>query len=332
MRRAVRFAPAVWAVALAALMLGPALGVGYVLTFDMVWVPDLALRSDFLGVGTALPRAVPSDAVVAVLDQVVPGMLLQKVVLVGALVGGGIGAARLAGRSVVVRMVAVSVYVWSPFVIERLWIGQWPVLLCWAVLPWLVQAAVRFRVDGRLGTAIPLLLLVGSLSVNAGVMSGLVVLAVGLVRRRGPALRLVLAVVAANAPWVVAGLLHAGTATTIATSGLLTPRGGVAPGAADRPRPGRDLERVGGPEQPGQRGRLGRAGPLRRGRRRRRTHRCGVDSDAAPPERWSRSGWSASRSRCGPGRLPVRSRGGPSTSLAAGSCVTAPERWRSALR
>ena len=35
----------------------------------MVFVPDLALRSDFLGLGSGLPRAVPSDAVVAVLDE-----------------------------------------------------------------------------------------------------------------------------------------------------------------------------------------------------------------------------------------------------------------------
>ena len=41
-----------------------------------------------LGLGSGLPRAVPSDAVVAVLDQVVPGVLLQKVVLLGGLVGG----------------------------------------------------------------------------------------------------------------------------------------------------------------------------------------------------------------------------------------------------
>ena len=84
-------------VVLAVLVLGPALGRGYVLTYDMVWVPDLALRSDFLGLGTALPRAVPSDAVVAVLDAVVPGMLLQKLVLLGALVLGGLGH-RPAGR------------------------------------------------------------------------------------------------------------------------------------------------------------------------------------------------------------------------------------------
>ena len=49
---------------------------------------------DLLGLGSALPRAVPSDAVVAVLDQVVPGMLLQKLVLVGSLVAAGSGAPR----------------------------------------------------------------------------------------------------------------------------------------------------------------------------------------------------------------------------------------------
>ena len=68
--------PLVWSTALGLLLLGPALGVGYVLSYDMVWVPDLALRQDFLGVGTALPRAVPSDAVVSLLDVLVPGLLL----------------------------------------------------------------------------------------------------------------------------------------------------------------------------------------------------------------------------------------------------------------
>ena len=156
-----RYAPAVWALVLALVMLGPALAPGYLLTYDMVWVPDLALRGDFLGLGTALPRAVPSDAVVAVLDELVPGMALQKLVLVGALLLGGLGAARLAGPSTLVRLVAVSVSMWSPFVVERLWIGHWPVLLCWAVLPWLVVEGVRFRHEGRLGARLPLLLLLG---------------------------------------------------------------------------------------------------------------------------------------------------------------------------
>jgi hypothetical protein len=218
MRVVARYAPAAWAVALGLLMLGPALGPGYVLTYDMVWVPDLALRNDFWGLGTALPRAVPSDSVVAVLDTVVPGMLLQKIVLLGGLVLGGLGALRLAGRSTVARLVAVSAYVWTPFVVERLWIGHWPLLLCWAVLPWLVVEGTRFRGDGRLGAALPFLLVVGSLSANAGLMSALVLLGVGLTRRG--AVRMVLAVVAANAPWVMAGLLHLDSATSSAAGAV----------------------------------------------------------------------------------------------------------------
>ncbi len=90
-RTALRALPAVWSLALALVLLGPALAPGYVLSYDMVWVPDLALRPDFLGLGSGLPRAVPSDAVVAVLDEVLPGMLLQKLVLVGMLTAGGSG-------------------------------------------------------------------------------------------------------------------------------------------------------------------------------------------------------------------------------------------------
>ncbi|TIC88582.1 hypothetical protein E8D34_02535 [Nocardioides sp. GY 10113] len=213
-----RWAPAAWAWLLAALLLGPALGWGYVLTFDMVWVPDLAVRGDFFGAGTALPRAVPSDLVVAVLDEVVPGMLLQKVVLLGALGAGGLGAARLAGPSAVARVAGTTFYVWTPFVVERLWLGHWPILLCWAALPWLVLAAARYRADGRLGAALPLLLLVASLSANAGAMAALVVCAVGVTRRVGPALRLLAAVAAANAPWLVSGALHAGAATGTETA------------------------------------------------------------------------------------------------------------------
>lgn len=224
-----RLLPDLWAVALAVLLLGPALGVGYLLTYDMVWVPDLAVRGDFLGLGPALPRAVPSDLVVALADEVVPGMLLQKAVLLGCLAAGGIGAARLAGPGLVARSVAVSVAVWSPFVVERLWIGHWPVVLCWAALPWLVLAGARFRDESRVGAALPLLLLVGSLSANAGVMSAAVLLAVAATRRRRPLATLLVLVGAANAPWVVAGLLHASSATSDSTGSVFALNGDGLP-------------------------------------------------------------------------------------------------------
>ena len=124
-----------WSVGLAVLLLGPALAPGFVLSYDMVWVPHLAMRTQLLGAGSGYPRAVPSDAVVSVLDHVVPGMVLQKLVLLGALLLVGQGVLRLVGPSLTARLVAVSVAVWNPFVAERLWIGHWPILLCWAVLP-----------------------------------------------------------------------------------------------------------------------------------------------------------------------------------------------------
>jgi hypothetical protein len=208
-----RWLPWAWAVTLSLLLLGPALAPGYVLSYDMVFVPDLALRSDLLGLGTALPRAVPSDAVVALLDQVVPGMALQKVVLLGALVLAGLGSMRLVAESLVARLVAVSVTIWSPFVVERLWIGHWPVLLGYAVAPWLVVAGRRCRLERRIPASVFFLLPLGSLSANAGLVSATILLATGVGRDASQRLRtvgwLLLTCLASNAPWLIAGLLHA---------------------------------------------------------------------------------------------------------------------------
>ena len=52
---------------------------------------------------------------------------------------------RLVGTSVTARLAAVSLAVWNPFVVERLWIGHWPVLLGCAVLPWLIRLAADPR-------------------------------------------------------------------------------------------------------------------------------------------------------------------------------------------
>jgi len=199
-----------WSVLLAVLLLGPALGPGFVLTYDMVWVPDLAVRPEVWGLGSALPRAVPSDAAVALLDEVVPGAWLQDLVLLGALVGGGFGAARLVPDRTSVRTAVVALWQWNPFVVERLVIGHWPVLVGYAVLPWLVVLGARWRREGRVPPVLLLLVPVGSLSPGAALATAVVLLlAAG---GRGRWLRLGLLVTAANAPWVVAGLLHAADA------------------------------------------------------------------------------------------------------------------------
>ncbi len=218
-------------------MLGPVLGPGYLLTYDMVWVPDLALRADVVGLGSGLPRAVPSDAVVAVVDEVVPGMLLQKLVLLGCLVAAGAGAAALAralaGAGTAAQCVVASLAVWNPFVVERLGLGHWPVLAGYAALPWLVLAARRRRLAGRTPLALWWLLPVGALSASAGLASAVVVLAVGLRGRWRPDVALAGMVVLANLPWLAAGVLRAGAATSDADGG--TAFATRAEGALDGP-------------------------------------------------------------------------------------------------
>lgn len=207
--RAARVLPVAWSALLPLLLLGPALLPGYVLSYDMVWVPHLALRSDFLGLGPGVPRAVPSDAVVAVLDNLVPAQVLQKLVLYGALLLVGLGANRLVNGSLVARCVAISVAVWNPFVVERLRMGHWPVLLGYAVLPWLVVLVRRARTDGRVPLPLFALIPLGSLSASAGLVTTLAVGILGL--GKGPDRlwgRLLALAAAVNAPWVVAGLLH----------------------------------------------------------------------------------------------------------------------------
>ena len=211
-----RFLPLVWAVVLSALLLGPALGPGYVLSYDLVWVPHLDLRGDFLGFATALPRAVPSDAVVAVLDNVVPAQLLEKAALLVPLVLAGVGAARLVGGSAAARLAAVTLAVWNPFTAERLAIGHWTVLVGYGVVPWLVLAGRTTRRTGRVPALAWALVAIGSLSASAGLVSAVTLLVTGWTPTRNRLrtnLTLVACAVAGNAPWLVAGLLHAGSAT-----------------------------------------------------------------------------------------------------------------------
>ncbi|MFD4326340.1 hypothetical protein ACFWQC_17000 [Nocardioides sp. NPDC058538] len=229
-----RAAPTLWAGVLAVLMLGPALGAGFVLSYDMVWVPDLVLTRDVLGLGSGLPRAVPSDAVIAVLDEVVPGLALQKLVLVGALVLAGAGAAELVReRSLAAGLAVVSLTVWSAYVAERLWMGHWPMLLAYAAVPWLVLAGRRWAaadpgpVERSPVWLLPVLL-VGSLSASAGIVSAAVLLATGLRRGRRPVMLFAM-VAAVNAPWVVAGLTHAGEAASATGFEVFALRGDALP-------------------------------------------------------------------------------------------------------
>lgn len=206
--RAVRLVLFLWIVVLSALVLGPTLAPGYVLSYDMVWVPDLAVtRPDVWGLGSGLPRAVPSDAVVALLGVIVPQQLLQKAILLGSLVAAGAGGARLArGLGVPAQWAAATMLVWNPFVAERLGIGHWPLLVAYAAVPWLV-VAVRER---RFARGV-LLLALTALTPASGVMGLVIALVMG---HRLDVWRWVGLAALVNAPWIVASLVSPASLTS----------------------------------------------------------------------------------------------------------------------
>jgi hypothetical protein len=205
-----RFVPHAVAAVVTAVVLAPLALPGYALRYDMVFVPRQPLSWEMIAPATALPRAVPLDALVSLANLAVPGWLLQRIALVAVVYLAALGAARLVptGRTGT-RVVAALAYAWTPFLAERLLLGQWALLLAYAALPWLVAAARDLRA-GRPG-ALPRLAIaaVPTVVTPTGGLIALVTVAV-LLPLRSRATAVALAVVAGlNAPWLVAALTSA---------------------------------------------------------------------------------------------------------------------------
>jgi hypothetical protein len=134
------------------LALGPGLRRGFVLSYDMVFVPREPFTPAMFGLAGGAPRAVPSDFVVALASRLLPADIVQKLVLLLIFVLACSGAAALLDREpVLARLAATVFYGWNPYVAERLIIGQWALLLGYAGLPWVLRAVLRLDagVDAR---------------------------------------------------------------------------------------------------------------------------------------------------------------------------------------
>ncbi|MBB2941182.1 hypothetical protein FB565_000886 [Actinoplanes lutulentus] len=189
-------------------MLAPLAAPGYLLAYDMVFVPKQPLRWDLVVPSATLPRAVPLDALVSLATQVVPGWLLQRIVLAAVLLLAAIGAGRLvpAQRSGT-RLVAAVAYAWTPYLAERLLLGQWGLLLAYASLPWIAGSATRVREGDRRA----LLALLGfgalaSVTPTGGVLA-LLTTVVMAARRSVLSAVAIAGVALLNTPWLLATAL-----------------------------------------------------------------------------------------------------------------------------
>jgi hypothetical protein len=202
--------------------MAPLLARGYVLTYDMVFVPRLELTRNLLGLDTTVARAVPADLLVALTSRLVPADLVQKLILLGIMVAAGTGAARLTPTPrPAAKAAAAALYAWNPFVYERLIMGHWGLLAAYATLPFAARAAIGFRVGAR--GSVRRLILTLAIAAAASPPGGLIAAAVALcvVALRGPAqpavgsraarVGVVLgAALVVNAPWLVPSVLRPG--------------------------------------------------------------------------------------------------------------------------
>jgi hypothetical protein len=186
----------------------------------MVFVPRLDLTRETLGLGSALPRAVPVDALTAILSSVVRGDILQKLVLTATLALAGYGASRLLeGQPGAVRWVAATAYVWNPYIAERLVLGHWALLVAYAALPWLALAAGDLRSGERPALArLVVLLAVSAITPTGGLLAVLLAIPIvvwpGIPGRWRAVAPVVAAAVVVNAPWWLPALLRPGVGTT----------------------------------------------------------------------------------------------------------------------
>jgi len=130
--------------------IAPLLTPGYVLSYDMVFVPRYRLGADLLGLSGQVPRSVPTEVLVATISRVVPADVLEKALLMAIFVLAAIGAgllleALLPDARTAARVGAGVLYAWNPFVYERLLIGHWSLLVAYAVLPFVARAVLDLR-------------------------------------------------------------------------------------------------------------------------------------------------------------------------------------------
>jgi hypothetical protein len=208
--------------ALGLLALGPGLAPGFLLSYDMVFVPSPSFSAALLGISGGPARAVPSDAVVTVAARLIPSDVLQKLILLLIFMLACAGTAallrdgwrQLAGKPApaLACLVSAVFYGWNPYLAERLLIGQWALLLGYAALPWVLREICTGPVRPRPGRLLAALLpaAVGGFAAMtvAGLAAVPAALARGTGRQRSRRLLTVLfSLVLLSLPWLIPSLI-----------------------------------------------------------------------------------------------------------------------------
>ncbi|MDO5029904.1 MAG: hypothetical protein Q4E11_04895 [Corynebacterium sp.] len=190
---------------------------------DMVIPNHPPLTDAALGLGPAAARAVPQDTALWALGYFVDASHWVRFAMVGACIVGGLAAAELARRlthssvarpgngivrmtpSLASQLIAPTMLLWNPFVVERLLQGQWSLVIAALLLPAVVLAVRMGSVCWRTSA-----IAAAGLTPTGALLAGIT----GVVAARNNRDRgwIVATTAVVSSPWLVASLLNPGAA------------------------------------------------------------------------------------------------------------------------
>jgi hypothetical protein len=202
-----------WAILLAGLIAGPWLLPGYLFGTDWPGPRHFSVPKDFSSLTVF-------DVLLVAVSAVVSAEITTRLVILGALFAAGLGAFRaLPVGAFIPRAMASVIYVVNPFVYGRIHYGQLPLILGYALLPWIAARLLALMREPGWRHALILaaqLTALGILDLHLLVPAGIVLIAAAIafgVARRGDrrylsglARNLVMALgitIAASAYWLI---------------------------------------------------------------------------------------------------------------------------------
>lgn len=143
---------------LALAIIAPLLLPGYILTLDLVFTPHFSWPAE-------LTNAYLIEALLWLLHIVLPGDVIEKLILLLILVLSGVGMHRIILRFGPLKNVPPAIWRWAayfagvfyminPFIYSRFMAGQWMVLMGYALLPFFVSSLLKLLAKPCVGQAI----------------------------------------------------------------------------------------------------------------------------------------------------------------------------------
>lgn len=147
---------------LTAAVLGTLLRPGYILTLDMVFVPQANFTTELWGLEgcwTWISPVAPLHLLIQAASNIMPGWLIQKIILFFILFLAGLGAHRLVPSNTAGSYFAGILYMVNPFIYTRFLAGQWQILWAYAFLPFAIAAFIALIEQGGKRNAVKVALL-----------------------------------------------------------------------------------------------------------------------------------------------------------------------------